>query len=93
MVLCAKRLNDWNTMPTSLRSRASALPSAGSGWPSKVIVPELIGSSRLIARHSVDLPEPDGPITTTTSPRSTDRFDVAQHVQRAEPLVDARPAR
>ena len=26
-------------------------------------------SSRLIARHSVDLPDPDGPITTTTSPR------------------------
>ena len=74
MVLWAKRLNDWKTMPTSLRSRASALPSAGSGWPSKMIVPELIVSSRLIARHSVDLPEPDGPITTTTSPRSTVRF-------------------
>lgn len=36
------------------------------------MVPELIGSSRLIVRHSVDLPEPDGPITTTTSPRPTD---------------------
>ena len=72
--MCANRLNDWKTMPTSLRSFASARPSAGSGWPSKVMVPELIGSSRLMARHSVDLPEPDGPITTTTSPRATDRL-------------------
>ena len=58
-------------MPTSARSWASALPSAGSGSPSTVIAPESIGSSRLIVRHSVDLPDPDGPITTTTSPRST----------------------
>ncbi len=73
MVLWANRLKDWKTMPTSLRRRASGRPSAGSGVPSNVIVPESIGSSRLIARHSVDLPEPDGPITTTTSPRATDR--------------------
>ena len=30
--------------------------------------PLSMGSSRLMLRHSVDLPEPDGPITTTTSP-------------------------
>ena len=65
-VLCANRLKDWNTMPTSARSAASALPSAGSSWPSSVMDPESIGSSRLIVRHSVDLPEPEGPITTTT---------------------------
>ena len=76
-------------MPTSLRRRARALPSAGSGWPSKMISPESIGSSRLIARHSVDLPEPDGPITTTTSPRAIGQVDVAQDVQLAEVLVDA----
>src|SRR3954468_14948620 len=35
-----------------------------------VIVPDWMVSSRLIARHSVDLPEPDGPSTTTTSPRA-----------------------
>ena len=68
IVLCANRLNDWNTMPTSARSCASALPSSGSGWPSMVIVPDSIVSSRLIARHRVDLPDPDGPMTTTTSP-------------------------
>ena len=40
-------------------------------------------------RHSVDLPEPDGPMTTTTSPRVDRQVDVLQHVQLAEPLVDA----
>ena len=45
-----------------------SLPSSGSGWPSMLIVPLSMVSSRLIVRHSVDLPEPDGPMTTTTSP-------------------------
>jgi hypothetical protein len=31
---------------------------------------ESMGSSRLIVLHSVDLPDPDGPMSTTTSPRS-----------------------
>ena len=53
-------------MPTSARRPASALPSAGSGLPSTSMVPESIGSSRLIVRQSVDFPEPDGPSTTTT---------------------------
>ena len=72
-VLWANRLNDWNTMPTLARSAASSLPSAGSGWPSTVTVPLSTVSSRLMVRHSVDLPEPDGPMTTTTSPRPTTR--------------------
>ena len=61
-------------MPTSARSRASARPSAGSGAPSTSMLPPSIGSSRLIVRHSVDLPDPDGPSTTTTSPRATSRL-------------------
>ncbi len=69
--MCEKRLNDWKTIPTSARSRASSRPSTGSGRPSNVISPESIGSSRLIVRHSVDLPDPDGPMITTTSPRPT----------------------
>src|ERR1700712_1064227 len=60
-------------MPTSARSRASARPSSGSCLPSIVIVPESMDSSRLMQRHSVDLPEPEAPTTTTTSPRSTSR--------------------
>ena len=39
--------------------------------PSNVIVPEVGISSRFRQRKNVDLPEPDGPITTTTSPRRT----------------------
>src|SRR5215218_5656002 len=72
-LLWANRLNCWKTMPTSERSRARARPSAGRGRPSRRMVPPSIGSSRLIVRHRVDLPDPDGPTTTTTSPGSTSR--------------------
>ena len=37
-----------------------------------VIVPDWMDSSRLMARQSVDFPEPDGPRTTTTSPLRMD---------------------
>ncbi len=60
-------------MPTSARSRASSLPSAGSGRPSTSIRPLSIVSKRLMQRHSVDLPDPEGPMTTTTSPGATAR--------------------
>ena len=73
IVLWAKRLKLWKTMPTSARSEARALPSCGSAVPSRVIVPSSMVSRRLIVRHRVDLPDPDGPITTTTSPRVTVR--------------------
>ena len=53
-------------MPTSERSWASLRPSAGNGSPSMLMVPESMVSSRLIVRHNVDLPDPDGPRTTTT---------------------------
>ncbi len=68
IVLCANRLKDWNTMPTSDRNWASLRPSSGSTWPSIAMVPESIVSKRLMVRHNVDLPEPDGPSTTTTCP-------------------------
>src|SRR5215212_3683687 len=72
-VLWANRLNCWKTMPTSDRSRARARPSAGRGSPWRRMVPSSIGSRRLMVRHRVDLPEPEGPTTTTTSPGSTSR--------------------
>ena len=53
------------------------------------MVPESMVSSRLIVRHSVDLPLPDGPMMTTTSPRAHGEVDVLEHVQGAEVLVDA----
>ncbi len=74
IVLCANRLKDWNTMPTSDRSCASLRPSSGNTSPSISIVPDSMVSSRLMVRHNVDLPEPDGPSTTMTSPRSTSRL-------------------
>ena len=73
-VICANRLNCWNTMPSSARMRARSLPSCGRGSPSMRISPESMVSKRLMVRHMVDLPEPEGPITTTTSPRSTERL-------------------
>ena len=72
-VLWAKRLKDWKTIPTSARSLARPFPSSGSATPSMVIRPEPIGSSRLMQRQRVDFPDPDGPMTTTTSPRPTVR--------------------
>ena len=38
-----------------------------------VMVPASYRSSRLMQRHNVDLPEPEGPMTTTTSPTPTVR--------------------
>ena len=55
-------------MPTSARSLASSFSSSGSATPSISIVPDSNVSSRLIVRQRVDLPEPEGPMTTTTSP-------------------------
>ena len=40
-------------------------------------------------RSSVDLPEPHGPSTQTTSPRLIVEVDAAQHLELAEALVDA----
>ena len=54
-----------------------------------LIVPDSMVSRRLIVRHSVDLPDPDGPMTMTTSPLPTVRSMSLQHVQVAEVLVDA----
>ena len=42
-----------------------------------------------MVRQSVDLPDPEGPMTTTTSPRAILEVDVLGHVRFAEPFVDA----
>src|SRR5688572_2763405 len=69
-VLWAKRLNCWKTMPISERRRLSALPARLTDCPSKRTSPSSIVSRPLMQRSIVDLPEPDGPAMTTTSPRS-----------------------
>jgi hypothetical protein len=69
-------------MPTSERRWASAFPSAGIGAPSISIVPLSIVSKRLMARHSVDLPDPDLALDDR-------EIDVLQDVEVAEVLVHA----
>ena len=55
-------------MPTLRRS--ASLSSLGSltSWPSTRIEPRSIGTSALMQRSSVDLPEPDGPMMQITWP-------------------------
>ena len=86
-VRCGNRLNDWNTMPISLRMAAMLRMSLVSSMPSTMISPRWCSSSRLMVRMKVDLPEPDAPKMTTTSPRLHGQVDPAQHVELAEPLV------
>ena len=66
-VRCGKRLNCWNTMPVSRRISWMLRMSSESSTPSTTIRPASCFSKRLMQRMSVDLPEPEGPITTTTS--------------------------
>jgi len=74
IVRCGNRLKDWNTMPTSRRMASRDRRSSDSSIPSTMILPSWCVSSRLMQRISVDLPEPDGPQTTTRSPLATERF-------------------
>ncbi len=67
------RLNDWNTMPHSRRISWMLRRSSVSSTPSTMIVPLVCFSRWLTQRMSVDLPDPDGPMTTTTSCLPTTR--------------------
>ena len=69
IVRWGKRLKCWKTMPISLRTRFFVLSSALTmSIPSKIIEPSVGCSRRFMHRRNVDLPPPDGPIITTTSP-------------------------
>src|SRR5215218_4831626 len=77
-VMWGKRSNCWNTMPIRARKRARSRPRGVERLSLKSMrrsptcsVPADGSSSRLMQRKKVDLPQPDGPITTTTWPRST----------------------
>src|SRR5688572_27641679 len=73
-VRCGNRLKLWNTMPTSRRTVSMVRVSSWlSSTPSTITRPLWCDSSPLTQRISVDLPEPDGPQTTTFSPRPTAR--------------------
>ncbi len=54
-------------MPVSRRISVMLRMSLDSSVPSTTIRPASCSSSRLMHRIIVDLPEPDGPMTTTTS--------------------------
>ena len=58
-------------MPTRLRSWGRFVFGSPTEMPSTMISPFWKGSRALTVLMRVDLPEPDGPQTTTTSPFST----------------------
>src|ERR1700716_187016 len=58
-------------MPTRARSFGRSVLGSLTLMPSRMISPLWNGSSALTHLISVDLPEPEGPHTTTTSPLST----------------------
>src|SRR3546814_1268263 len=55
-------------MPTLRRSVSLSSFGSFTSCPSTVIEPPSIGVSALMQRMKVDLPEPEGPMTQTTSP-------------------------
>jgi hypothetical protein len=59
-VLWANRLKDWKTIPTFAAAGPAACPRRAAAARRSVIVPASMVSSRLMVRHSVLLPEPDG---------------------------------
>ncbi len=61
----------WNTMPTRERSLGRLVFGSAMEVPSTTMSPFWKGSSALTHLIRVDLPEPDGPQTTTTSPFAT----------------------
>ena len=58
----------WNTMPTRERSFGRFVFGSAIEMPSTTMSPFWNGSSAFTVLMRVDLPEPDGPQTTTTSP-------------------------
>src|SRR5271168_1226650 len=68
---CGNSSKCWNTMPTRARSFGRSVLGSLTLMPSRMIWPSWIGSSALTHLISVDLPEPEGPQTTTTSPLAT----------------------
>ena len=66
------KLKNWNTNPRLRRRNAARAPAliAHTSWPSTATVPVSGASSPPAICRRVDLPAPDGPVTTTNSPAS-----------------------
>jgi hypothetical protein len=58
-------------MPMLRRTASMSTSTSVTSCPLTQILPLVGVSSRLMHRSRVDLPDPDGPMTHTTSPRST----------------------
>jgi len=69
-VMCGNRLNCWNTMPIRVRMASRSTSGSRMSMPSMWMEPPVGRSSRFTERSRVDFPEPEGPMTHTTSPRS-----------------------
>src|SRR5713226_6546919 len=67
-VMCGKSSKFWNTMPILERSFGRSVFGSPTETPSTVISPLWKGSRPFTHLMSVDLPLPEGPQTTTTSP-------------------------
>src|SRR5215211_2975297 len=70
-VRCGNRLNAWNTMPILRRTASMSTSGSVTSIPPTTTLPEVGSSRRVMQRSRVDLPDPDGPMTQTTSPPST----------------------
>src|SRR5215204_2951600 len=65
------RLKAWKTMPILRRTASMSTSGSVTSIPPTTTFPEVGSSRRLMQRSRVDLPDPDGPMTQTTSPGST----------------------
>jgi hypothetical protein len=77
-VICGNNSKCWNTIPTRERNFARSVFESFNAVPSTTILPSWNGSNAFTVLISVDLPEPEGPHTTTTSPFS---IEVVQSVR------------
>ncbi|EPQ70834.1 Amino acid ABC transporter, ATP-binding protein [Mycobacterium marinum MB2] len=68
---CGNRLKCWNTMP--MRCRRSLGLSRNTDRPSSRMSPLSGSCRRFKVRSSVDLPDPDGPITAAVVPAGTSK--------------------
>ena len=73
-VKCGYKLKCWNTKPTSVRILFKSVLESATFTPSTQISPLSIFSNWFTVRISVDLPLPEGPHTTTTSPWWMSKF-------------------
>ncbi len=67
-VMCGKRLKCWKTMPMCWRTLSRSTFGSVRSYSSTTTLPPVMSSSLFRQRRNVDLPEPDGPMTQTTSP-------------------------